>query len=68
MIVTVVVEHVDKGREHRPDGSFASAESVAVVLADTETEATLLAAQLVGATLPQHSMVLRTTIIDIDNV
>lgn len=68
MRVTVEVEHVDKDRPHNPDGSFVSDGSYAVVEADTENEATLIAAQLVGAVLPQHSMVLRTTILDIDNV
>lgn len=62
MELTFVVEFTDR---RRAGGAFITDTAFVTVLADTDTEATLVAAQMAASTIPAGSMVTRTTITDI---
>lgn len=66
MIATVEVEFTN--RERHPDRTFVIDTAFAIVEADTETEATLIAHDMTRSLIPRDSMVTATRILDIDNV
>jgi hypothetical protein len=67
MIATVEVEFTN--RERHPDRTFKLASHFCQVLVgDSDTEATLVAHDLVDALLPRDYMITRTTILDVDRI
>jgi hypothetical protein len=66
MTVTVEIEFTDRTRH--ADRTFVIDTAFAIVEADTETEATLVAHDMTRALIPRDSMVTATRILDIDNV
>ncbi len=60
---TVEVDFTDRRRH--PAGGFVTATAFVEVMADTDTDATLTAAQMVGGSIPADFMVTATRITDI---